>query len=162
MEGGPTGAGPGLSFFEGGVVGDFPSEIEGNPGLLFAYGTLGPSGLGTVERDGWSADAVRGRLYDLGRYPVLVDWDDPGAGWVEGHVRPLVRRELEDRLDPYEGVEEGLFRRIAATSRAGRRVWAYVYPHPVPPGARGPLTRWEGPGAADDSDLAPTQSVPDR
>jgi len=114
------------------------------PDLLFAYGTLGPAGPEAIGRDGWAADAVRGRLFDLGTYPVLVDWDVPGVGWVEGYVRPVGPAELEGRLDAYEGVDEGLYRRIAAPTRAGRWAWVYAYPHPLPPGARGPLTRWEG------------------
>ena len=112
------------------------------PSLLFAYGTLGPE---AVAGDGWATDAVRGRLFDLGPYPVLIDWDAPGVGWVEGHVRAVGRGELEGRLDAYEGVDEGLFRRVVATTREGRRAWVYVYPHPVPAGARGPLNRWDGP-----------------
>ena len=110
--------------------------------LLFAYGTLGPKGPEGVAREGWEADAVRGRLFDLGPYPILVDWEDEAAGWVEGHVRPVEPLELEGRLDAYEGVDEGLFRRLVATTRAGRRAWLYVYPHDVPEGAVGPLTRW--------------------
>ena len=109
--------------------------------LLFAYGTLGP---GAGPSLGWQGDAVRGRLFDLGPYPILVDWDEPDAGWVEGHVRPVGLFELEGRLDAYEGVDEGLFRRLLTTTRAGRLAWLYVYPHEVPAGAIGPLSRWEG------------------
>ncbi|MBX6311947.1 MAG: gamma-glutamylcyclotransferase [Isosphaeraceae bacterium] len=115
------------------------------PDLLFAYGTLGPPDAEVAAGGGWIADAVRGRLFDLGPYPVLVDWEDPTAGWVEGYVRPVSRRELEDQLDPYEGVDEGLYRRVVLTTRGGRRVWVYVYPHALPRTARGPLAQWEGP-----------------
>ena len=85
-----------------------------------------------AARDGWEADAVRGRLFDLGPYPGLVDLDDPGAHWVDGYVRPVDRGELIDRLDPYEGVDEGLYRREATTTRAGRPGWIYVYARPLP------------------------------
>jgi len=115
------------------------------PDLLFAYGTLSPEGGEAAGLGEWQADAVRGRLFDLGPYPVLVDWEDPEAGWVEGHVRRVEPVELEGWLDPYEGVEEGLFRRVPATTRAGRLAWLYVFPNEVPGGARGPLSRWEGP-----------------
>jgi gamma-glutamylcyclotransferase (GGCT)/AIG2-like uncharacterized protein YtfP len=115
------------------------------PDLLFAYGTLGPPGPEAIARGGWVADAVRGRLFDLGPYPALIDADDPAADWVEGHVRPVGGRELVDFLDPYEGVDEGLFRRVAVTTRTGRHAWVYVFARPVPPSARGPLARWEGP-----------------
>jgi gamma-glutamylcyclotransferase (GGCT)/AIG2-like uncharacterized protein YtfP len=118
------------------------------PELLFAYGTLGPRGRAAEDRAGWMEDAVRGRLFDLGPYPVLVDWDDPSVGWVEGHVRPVTQTELSERLDPYEGVAEGLYRRVALVTRAKRHVWVYVYPHPLPRDARGPLARWEGPRVA--------------
>jgi gamma-glutamylcyclotransferase (GGCT)/AIG2-like uncharacterized protein YtfP len=114
------------------------------PDLLFAYGTLGPSGPEDGARRGWVADAVRGRLFDLGPYPALIDADDADAGWVEGHVRPVDRRELEGRLDAYEGVDEGLYRRAVATTRAGRRAWVYVFARPLPASARGPLSRWDG------------------
>jgi gamma-glutamylcyclotransferase (GGCT)/AIG2-like uncharacterized protein YtfP len=115
------------------------------PTLLFAYGTLAPEGPGETALGGWVADAVRGRLFDLGPYPALVDAGAPGSGWVEGYVRAVDAVELFGRLDPYEGVDEGLYRRIAATTRGGRLVWVYVYGRPLPPGARGPLTRWVGP-----------------
>ncbi len=117
--------------------------IVDGPNLLFAYGTLGPRGLGAVGN--WVADRVRGRLFDLGPYPALIDWDDPEAGWVEGHVRAVDRAELECDLDPYEGVDEGLFRRIIRATEAGRRVWAYGYLRPLPATARGPLNRWDSP-----------------
>jgi len=114
------------------------------PTLLFAYGTLMPDGPAAVASDRWVADAVRGRLFDLGPYPALVDCADPGAEWVEGFVRAITADELSERLDPYEGVDEGQYRRVAATTRAGRRAWVYVYARPLPRHARGPLTRWEG------------------
>lgn len=112
------------------------------PGLLFAYGTLGPGFGSPAEAGRWRADRVRGRLYDLGPYPGLVDLGDPAAGWVEGFVRPVDADELRDRLDPYEGVDEGLYRREAAVTESGEAVWVYVYARPLPPGAVGPLARW--------------------
>ena len=57
--------------------------------LLFAYGTLAPEPADVASLEGWVADAVRGRLYDLGPYPALVDHDDENADWVEGYVRPV-------------------------------------------------------------------------
>ncbi len=123
--------------------------------FLFAYGTLAPDGPAAAARGGWVADAVRGRLFDLGPYPALVDCEDPSAGWVEGFARDVSEDELLQRLDPYEGVGEGLYRRVAATTRAGRRVWVYVYARPVPEEARGPLTRWDGPRVVLGDDLGP-------
>jgi indolepyruvate decarboxylase len=116
-----------------------------DPSLLFAYGTLAPSDPEEATRGGWVADRVRGRLFDLGPYPALVDLDDPAAGWVEGRVRPVGLDELVGALDPYEGVDEGLYRRERATTEAGRLVWVYVYARPLPRGARGPIARWGRP-----------------
>jgi gamma-glutamylcyclotransferase (GGCT)/AIG2-like uncharacterized protein YtfP len=112
--------------------------------MLFAYGTLMPADPESAAREGWRADAVRGRLYDLGPYPALIGPDDPEADWVEGFVRPVTRDELEHRLDPWEGVDQGLYRRVEATTRNRCRAWVYVYNRPLPPGARGPLPRWDG------------------
>ena len=112
------------------------------PTLLFAYGTLAPEDPASARAGGWVADRVRGRLYDLGPYPALIDCGDRTAGWVEGYVRPAEPVELSGRLDTYEGVGEGLYRRVMATTEAGRLVWVYVYARPLPPGSRGPLDRW--------------------
>jgi gamma-glutamylcyclotransferase (GGCT)/AIG2-like uncharacterized protein YtfP len=112
--------------------------------LLFAYGTLAPDGPDAAARGGWEPDMVRGRLYDLGPYPALVDLDDPSAGWVEGYVRAVDPAALAGPLDAYEGVADGPYRRMPTTTRAGRQVWVYVHGGPLPPGARGPIARWEG------------------
>jgi gamma-glutamylcyclotransferase (GGCT)/AIG2-like uncharacterized protein YtfP len=112
--------------------------------LLFAYGTLMPLELRSAEQEGWSADAVRGRLYDLGPYPVLVDLDDPTAEWVEGFVRAVDRAELEGPFDTWEQVDQGLYHRVETLTRNDRRVWVYVYAQPLPAGAVGPLIRWSG------------------
>jgi gamma-glutamylcyclotransferase (GGCT)/AIG2-like uncharacterized protein YtfP len=114
------------------------------PRLLFAYGTLVPRESGRRIAEGWRPDAVRGRLFDLGPYPGLVDLDDPASAWVEGFVRRVEEAELTGRLDPYEGVDEGLYRREATVTRDGRAAWVYVYSRPLPHGARGPIDRWEG------------------
>jgi gamma-glutamylcyclotransferase (GGCT)/AIG2-like uncharacterized protein YtfP len=114
------------------------------PRHLFAYGTLMPDGPEAEALGGWSADSVRGRLFDLGPYPALVDLGDPTAGWVEGFVRPVEESELLERLDPYEGVSEGPYRRSVALTRSSRVAWVYVYARPLPKDARGPLARWEG------------------
>lgn len=108
---------------------------------LFAYGTLGPADEEAKVRDGWVADAVRGRLHDLGSYPILIDLDDPSAGWVEGHVRLVDSPERLSRLDAYEGED---FERRSTFSRSGRWVWVYNYTGPRPAQARGPIERWEG------------------
>ncbi len=113
------------------------------PNLLFAYGTLGPVDHDAAVRDGWSRDAVRGRLFDLGPYPALVDLEQPGTGWIEGYTRTVSNDELIQKLDPYEGVGEGIYRRESARARSGRPVWVYVYARPIPARARECATRWE-------------------
>ncbi len=112
--------------------------------LLFAYGTLMPADHAMGDREGWVADAVRGKLYDLGPFPALVDLDGPGAGWVDGFVRTVDKAELEGTLDNWEQVDQGLYDRVETTTRNNRRVWVYVYARPIPPGATGPLSRWCG------------------
>ena len=113
------------------------------PQLLFAYGTLMPADREAAEREGWRPDAVRGRLFDLGPYPALVDLDDPAAGWVEGFVRPVDLEELATRLDPWEEVEQGLYRRAETIDasllpRLGLRLQSAVAPRgPRPPGPLG-------------------------
>jgi gamma-glutamylcyclotransferase (GGCT)/AIG2-like uncharacterized protein YtfP len=109
--------------------------------LLFAYGTLMPRDAATAALEGSSADAVRGRLYDLGPYPALIDLDDPAAGWVEGYVKVVLPADLEAH-DRWEEVDEGTYRRAQTTTRDGRRAWVYVYNRALPEGARGPLPCW--------------------
>ncbi len=110
--------------------------------LLFAYGTLSPENPEVALSEGWVEDAVRGRLFDLGPYPALVDHDDPHAGWVEGYVRPVAWDQLAGSIDSYEGVGEGLYRRVSVVTRGGRQVWVYVYASPLPGSAIGPVSRW--------------------
>jgi len=110
--------------------------------LLFVYGTLAPESPDVAGREGWAIDAVRGRLYDLGPYPALVDHEDIDAGWVEGYVRRVTWDQLTGSLDSYEGVSEGLYRRVSTRTREGRQVWMYVYDRLLPASALGPLDRW--------------------
>jgi gamma-glutamylcyclotransferase (GGCT)/AIG2-like uncharacterized protein YtfP len=112
--------------------------------LFFAYGTLMPPDQEAADRDGWTPDAVRGRLYDLGSYPAVVDLDRADAGWVEGYVRRVEPSDLTS-YDAWEDVELGPYRRVETTTRTNRRVWIYVYGWPLPPQARGPLSRWQAP-----------------
>jgi gamma-glutamylcyclotransferase (GGCT)/AIG2-like uncharacterized protein YtfP len=108
---------------------------------LFAYGTLRDAGLlaAVIGKDsGWrylGEGSVAGRLYDAGEYPVL------GAREEAGDRVPGVLIELERgedalaRLDAYEGVDIGLYRRQAVavqlSSGAVVEAWAYVYQRSV-------------------------------
>ena len=92
---------------------------------LFVYGTLLSDGLAASVLDHATllrTAQVPGSLYgtELG-YPALVLG---GAARVSGEIWrcpvPLLRR-----LDEYEGVDEGLFRRVAL-SIDGIACWTYV------------------------------------
>ena len=111
---------------------------------LFVYGTLLPLAQEAANSKIWVADAVRGRLFDLGPFPGLVDLDDPAASWVEGFRRRVNEELLNGSLDQYEGVSEGLFRRVRTFTRGGERVWIYIYNRPLGQGERGPLESWDG------------------
>lgn len=99
--------------------------------LLFVYGTLkrgchnhrfiaGQNFLGLAE-------TVPGyRLYDLGGYPGLVARPDAPEG-VRGEVWSVDDETLK-RLDAFEGVHEGLYRREPvqlAAPYAGQSIGAY-------------------------------------
>jgi gamma-glutamylcyclotransferase (GGCT)/AIG2-like uncharacterized protein YtfP len=95
---------------------------------LFAYGTLRRDGAAADILNGceWVAEAtVPGILYDIdGRFPALVLYGDaPVCGdlW-------RCPAELLLRLDEYEGVATGLFRRVAREVQAGDEdVPAWIY-----------------------------------
>jgi gamma-glutamylcyclotransferase (GGCT)/AIG2-like uncharacterized protein YtfP len=92
---------------------------------VFVYGTLRTGGLAAalltgVERVGEAT--VQGALYDIGgRYPALVL---AGTGTVHGELWRCSAALLA-RLDEYEGVRHGLFRRVALRV-AGTAAWTYV------------------------------------
>ena len=97
---------------------------------LFVYGTL--------RRDGKAASVLRacehvgtgevgGVLYSIeGEYPALVLY---GNSLVSGEIWRCPN-ELLGTIDAYEGVDEGLFRRVGVRvrteSQAGLPCWTYV------------------------------------
>ncbi|MDQ2050653.1 gamma-glutamylcyclotransferase family protein [Natronolimnohabitans sp. A-GB9] len=94
---------------------------------LFVYGTLTDpaqieaivdAGPGTFEFVG--PTTLEGFRRVDGRYPTLV----PG-GSVEGRLLAVDKRALE-RLDRYEGVDQGLYVRIAVPKADGGQGWVYV------------------------------------
>jgi gamma-glutamylcyclotransferase (GGCT)/AIG2-like uncharacterized protein YtfP len=111
---------------------------------LFVYGTLmstARSALGRVMRKRLQREArllgpasTQGRLYDLGRYPALVDSEDP-ADLVHGEVFTL--REPSKSfawLDRYEGIVPGNhghneYQRVERPVRLadGQEISAWVY-----------------------------------
>jgi gamma-glutamylaminecyclotransferase len=105
--------------------------------LLFAYGTLKRGCSNHAQMAGQTflgpAQTVPGfRLYNVGGYPGLViKPDDPGS--VIGEVWSVDPEGLQ-RLDVFEGVQEGLYRRERVPLLrpfADRAVEAYVYPHSI-------------------------------
>ncbi|MFD1647153.1 gamma-glutamylcyclotransferase family protein [Haloarchaeobius litoreus] len=91
---------------------------------VFVYGTLTDPDRVAAVLDDWSLgpDAVlRGAHRVEGRYPTLA----PGGETVGR----LLRTSDIDALDRYEGVERGLYRRVAVPrgdGRAGEPVQVYV------------------------------------
>ncbi|MGQ0816225.1 MAG: gamma-glutamylcyclotransferase family protein [Gemmatimonadota bacterium] len=92
---------------------------------LFAYGTLREKGaasslLRDCERIGTAT--IGGVLYDIdGQYPALVRY---GTSPVAGEIWRCPN-ELLASLDAYEGVDDGLFRRVGAEV-GGFACWTYV------------------------------------
>jgi gamma-glutamylcyclotransferase (GGCT)/AIG2-like uncharacterized protein YtfP len=129
---------------------------------LFVYGTLmstatGALGKGMRERLQREAQRVgpatiRGRLYDLGRYPALVDSDDP-AELVYGEVFALnAPRTLLAWLDRYEGIVPGQhghneYERVERPVRldSGQEItaWVYLYRKSIAGAPRIAAGRWD-------------------
>jgi gamma-glutamylcyclotransferase (GGCT)/AIG2-like uncharacterized protein YtfP len=128
---------------------------------LFVYGTLmstagGALGKGMRERLQREAQllgpaTMRGRLYDLGRYPALVDSDD-AAELIHGEVVALhePRRSLT-WLDAYEGIvpsqpDRGEYQRVERPARlaSGAEItaWVYLYRKSVVRARRIAAKRW--------------------
>lgn len=129
---------------------------------LFVFGTLmsaatGP--LGRLRRERLMSEAqllgpatIQGRLYDLGRYPGLVDTKSPYDS-VHGDVLELADTSATFAwLDPYEGIfpgkpEENHYARVERPVRLddGRELvaWVYVYVRDVSKGRSVPSGRWE-------------------
>jgi gamma-glutamylcyclotransferase (GGCT)/AIG2-like uncharacterized protein YtfP len=93
---------------------------------LFAYGTLrdrsSPAGRELLAGCEPVVDATaHGTLFDLGEYPAaLLSGNDP----IEGTIWRCPASRLA-ALDRYEGVPEGLFRRIGYRV-GGHPCWVYV------------------------------------
>jgi gamma-glutamylcyclotransferase (GGCT)/AIG2-like uncharacterized protein YtfP len=108
--------------------------------LLFVYGTLRAfvdMPMARLLRAGSrhvGVARVRGRLYDLGRYPGLKPARRTGD-WVIGDLYELrAPRALLRMLDRYEagarGLERPRFVRVRAPAKIGRRMgsaWLYTY-----------------------------------
>ena len=91
---------------------------------LFAYGTLRSGGSAAHHLDGAELlceASLEGTLYDLDEFPALMLY---GNSRVHGEVWNCPFSLLA-RLDEYERVEHGLFRRVAVMA-SGIPCWTYV------------------------------------
>lgn len=92
---------------------------------VFVYGTLKSGGSNVSILDGCervSAGEVGGVLYDIdGEFPALVLY---GSTPVDGEIWRCPVEKL-DALDSFEGVQQGLFRRVGVTVR-DIGCWTYV------------------------------------
>jgi gamma-glutamylcyclotransferase (GGCT)/AIG2-like uncharacterized protein YtfP len=114
--------------------------VTGESRYLFVYGTLmaaadHPMGrrLGREARLIGPA-TIRGRLYDLGRYPALIE-SGTEDGLVHGEVHELASPASSLRwLDAYEGIVPGreapyerLLRPVDLAAGARLEAWVYLY-----------------------------------
>lgn len=113
---------------------------------LFVYGTLMPHAghpMGArLARESrlLGGAAMRGRLFDLGRYPALVE-DGSGEGLVHGEVYALNSPSASLRwIDRYEGIIPGresgsdyerVQRRASLETGGTILAWVYVYRAPL-------------------------------
>src|SRR5438093_1105192 len=119
---------------------DRPITLAPGHCLLFVYGQLQPGhGAPRSLTRSWP-DRVRGQLFDLGRYPAAVRVGS-AESWFCGHVLEIVESELRE-LDEFEGVHQGLYRRVRIITKSGFEAWIYEYARPLPPTARGPVEHW--------------------
>lgn len=114
--------------------------MSGAVELLFVYGTLRRGGSNDIARIAPTARfagmaRIRGRLYDLGRYPaLLLDATDTGAGWVTGELYTIPDIEwpaldaLEEPVTPQrpDGEYFKIITTVEADDGAPREVWTYA------------------------------------
>ena len=112
---------------------------------LFVYGTLlsgarHPMGARLAREARLLGDAtIRGHLYDLGRYPGLVEAED-ATGLVHGEVYTLNSPAASlTWLDAYEGISTDIARNdyercertVRLASGGDVTAWVYLYRAPV-------------------------------
>jgi gamma-glutamylcyclotransferase (GGCT)/AIG2-like uncharacterized protein YtfP len=89
------------------------------PDLLFVYGTLMPMARERGDRPA----RVHGTLWDSGACPAVVLGEAEGP-MVAGLVFEVTTEDLA-RLDAYEGVRQGWYRRVRVITVEGEEVWVY-------------------------------------
>lgn len=113
---------------------------------LFVYGTLmtGQAQEGLLAGCPRRPASVRGTLWDLpAGYPAL----GPGDDVVHGEVISEIDVRRLGVLDTYEGVDQGLYRRVEIEVQVGLRreaAWVYLMDDPRLRGGRKvPDGRWQ-------------------
>jgi len=120
-------------------------QVE-EPHYLFVYGTL-RTGVGNPLRKEIMYDVelvgpavIRGKLYDIGRYPGAVPGSDKESRQIKGEVLKITHPKKVLRiLDQYEGFDAEMpakseFRRdlIPVRLPKGKEVMAWVYWYNLP------------------------------
>lgn len=117
-----------------------PSELQPvSSSVVFVYGSLKRGYalhhlLSTAKYLGTAHSLPLYRLFDLGRYPGLVEW--PDGVEVAGELYEITAEELRI-LDEAEGVDEGLYARRTihlqppAAGETFSRVEAWFWLRPV-------------------------------
>ena len=111
------------------------------PTYLFVYGTLRKGFAHPVKREikddvEWIGETfIRGRLFDIGKYPGALRIDETKRGCIKGEVLKLTHpRKVFRILDQYEGFnanapEDSEYRRDLELVRMpdGKEIKAWVY-----------------------------------
>lgn len=118
-----VGEADGAALLDGGRPGDHGASAF----HLFVYGTLRSDRSNSTVLEGCERlkhATVPGTLYDLGEHPALILY---GTTPVRGEIWrcPI---DLLWHLDEFEGVADGLFRRVGIEV-AGLACWTYVAGH---------------------------------
>lgn len=107
---------------------------------IFVYGTLRHGERAELAKKASNfgivyigLDVINGKMYHIGAYPGVkteAGEFDPSKPTVTGEVFLATDTSIMAVLDAYEGYPH-LFTRLKTTTRGGRVVWVYVYPHPT-------------------------------
>ena len=92
---------------------------------MFVYGTLRGEGKATHYLDGYAMFHVQGKKFD---FPFIQAME--GYGDVQGNIIEVDDEGLT-KLDKYEGVDRGMYKRIKVRAFMGshldsEEVWVYV------------------------------------
>lgn len=84
---------------------------------VFVYGTLRQTNI--TDR------TIQGELWDLGAFPAAVNVGE-GESLIHGEILWVTQPQLK-RLDEYEGVGRGLYRRVSTVTNKGEDVFVYEW-----------------------------------